>query len=201
MIFPADAEMDLAAMLEDIPSLSRFSALLREHAFLPSSFRSKSDPATAAVTGDIHVDNTVDGFGAVGGDGEEDGRRRWRDNDDNDKRNSIRLGGQQTTFTTIFAPTNDALELLEEQRPWLFHNAKEAASAAAAAAAAVDGSSSGSGSSGVEGFGEEGGGWGMGRGDGGDREWSPIRELLAYHLVPDAALFSRYRTRYVVYVG
>lgn len=188
VIFPAYADMDLAAILEDNPSLSRFSALLRAHGFLPFSSSSRSSsswsrPNSSTVTGD-NLNDAADGRGGgAGGDGEV-GSRGWH----NDERNSTKLEGQQKTFTTVFAPTNDALKLLEEQRPWLFQNATEAASTAATtAAAAVGGNTRGSGSG--------SGGGRMGRGDGDDGEWSPIRELLAYHLVPDAALFSRYPTQ------
>lgn len=76
-------------------------------------------------------------------------------------------------FTTVFAPTNDALDRLERERPWLFQEL------AGVGAAGVDGEEGGVGDI-------EGGGIG---GEGG--AWVPIRELLAYHLVSGQALFSR----------
>lgn len=81
--------------------------------------------------------------------------------------------GNRAPFLTVFAPTNAALARLERERPWLVRN-----STATAAAAAVGGDAGN-----MEAAGEGG----VGDAD----DWSPVRELLAYHLVPGAALFSR----------
>lgn len=108
VLFPADPEADLAAIIDSTPSLSRFSILLKEHGLSPTA------------------------GGSGGGDKE----------------------------FTIFSPTNDALARLEERRPWLFDNST-----------ALGG--------GVNGAGTGAGGW------------SPLRELLAYHVVPGDAQFSR----------
>lgn len=114
VLFPADPEADLAAIIDSIPSLSRFSSLLKEHGLSP----------------------TASGSGGSGG------------------------GGGGDKKFTVFSPTNDALARLEERRPWLFDNSTS--------------------------FG--GGVRGAGTGAGG---WSPLRELLAYHVMPGDAQFSR----------
>lgn len=178
MIFPADPELDLASMLDASPSLSRFSALLRENGLLPlyssfpspsSSFRSKrGGPASSGSAG-----GTAGEAAVRGGD---NGGESW---EGREGRNSELGGNDKTAFTTMFAPTNTALNLLEKQRPWLFQNST-AAAAAAGGGAAGGGDGLGEGIAGGE------------AGDGGVGKWSPVRELLAYHLVPGATLFSRY---------
>lgn len=126
VLFPADPQQDLAAILGGTPSLSRFSALLSEHGL---------SPTMDADSGDMISGNSF----------------------------------------TVFAPTNDALDRLEEQRPWLFSSA------------------------GLFNDGENFGGGG--RGKKGDEGWSPVRELLAYHLVPGDALFSRCVAAFMLCIG
>lgn len=79
--------------------------------------------------------------------------------------------GSRAPFLTVFAPTNAALARLERERPWLFRNSTATTTAFG----------------GDKGSKEAAGGGGLGDAD----DWSSVRELLAYHLVPGAALFSR----------
>ncbi|CAN0458372.1 unnamed protein product, partial [Discosporangium mesarthrocarpum] len=81
-------------------------------------------------------------------------------------RGSSGSSGVAGTFT-VFAPTDDALAKLEEERPWLFSSNTTSTST----------SSTGDGN-------------GDGDGEGGMGGWSPVRELLAYHLVPGQRIFS-----------
>lgn len=104
---------------------------------------------------------------------------------------------------TIFAPTNDALERLEKDRPWLFHHndsswAQERdAGADAGAGWGRKGcvgvkSAGGREVDGVVGTGVRGCKQGGYNGGGGEvMEWNPVREWLAYHMVPGPAQFSR----------
>lgn len=140
VIFPADPGTDLAAVLDNTPSLSRFSGLLKEHGLSPVAAISKTSKS-----------NTLHKAASRRGGGTAQGR-------------------DGAGVFTVFAPTNDALARLEEERTWLFQNSSSLG--------AREGSSGDQHERGVsEGETEE--------------EWSPVRELLAYHLVPGDALFSR----------
>ena len=151
-------------MLDATPSLSRFSSLLRDNGLLPLYTPFPYHPSA-------RPNRRLPAIHGGGG-------TSWDQNEERDSR-LLRESGQ-IKFTTMFAPTNAALNRLEKQRPWLFQNST---------AAAAGGGGGGGEAGGGEGLGE---GRGTGEAAGGDAgEWSPVRELLAYHLVPGAALFSR----------
>ncbi|CAM9636936.1 unnamed protein product, partial [Ectocarpus sp. 12 AP-2014] len=180
VMFPADPSTDLAAILDGTPSLSRFAALLREHGLLappyPSSPSSSSSFLSAAAAGARPAALTRgDSEVVVGGSQKQKDKGRGGGGGGGGGGHRVSQGSR-ATFLTVFAPTNAALARLEKERPWLFRNST--ATAAVAAAAAVGG----------EAGGKEAAGEG-GKGDADD--WPPVRELLAYHLVPGAALFSR----------
>ncbi|CAM9723497.1 unnamed protein product, partial [Ectocarpus sp. 13 AM-2016] len=168
VMFPADPSTDLAAILDGTPSLSRFAALLREHGLLapPSPFSpSSSSSFFSAAAGARPAALTRGDPEAVVG-----GSQKQKDKRGGGGGGVHRVSeGSRAPFLTVFAPTNAALARLEKERPWLFRNST----------AAVDGEAGGK---------EAASEGGVGDAD----DWSPVRELLAYHLVPGAALFSRY---------
>ncbi|CAM9468474.1 unnamed protein product [Ectocarpus sp. 8 AP-2014] len=171
VMFPADPSTDLAAILDGTPSLSRFAALLREHGLLappsPSS-PSSSSFFSAAAAGTRPATLTLGDSEVVVGGSQKQKDERGGGGGGGGHRVSE---GSRAPFLTVFAPTNAALARLERERPWLFRNST--------AAAAVVGDAGGKEAAGERGVGDA-------------DDWSPVRELLAYHLVPGAALFSRY---------
>lgn len=149
MLFPADPQTDLATLLDQIPSLSNFAALLKEWGTFPNSRRRYSSGRQSSESG---------ASGTSSGRGEKLSGRVGAARVQDGGSGSGGGGDAETEFFTVFAPTNDALERLKTDRPWLFQNSSSVAS-----------------SSDLD---EE-------------SEWSPRRELLAYHLVPGGPLFSR----------
>lgn len=183
MIFPADPETDLAAIIDGTPSLSRFAALLREHGFSPFSASPSSSASPASSVSSVSPSPLGEKAGAGNGGRGSGGNGGRRANDEGGERGveveGARRLGTRKKFTTVFAPTNYALDRLERERPWLFQELE-------------------GGRGGVAGVNEGEGGDGVGNADGGGRAasgegggWVPIRELLAYHLIPGEALFSR----------
>ncbi|CAM9653651.1 unnamed protein product, partial [Choristocarpus tenellus] len=92
------------------------------------------------------------------------------------------VGSEGDSAFTVFAPTDEALARLEEERPWLFSNSSSGSSSRFG--------SEGRGSAGGDHL--ESGDSEEDDGEGQSSVWNPLRELLAYHLVPGPGLFSRY---------
>lgn len=111
--------------------------------------------------------------GATGEGGDENGavaRQRKASSGEKDALDGVGVGG----LFTVFAPTNDALERLERNRAWLFGGASEVSGNTPRGAATGDGGHEGSERTENEG-----------------QASSPLREMLAYHIAPGSAQYSR----------
>lgn len=199
--------MDLAALLDKTPSLSRFSALLKEQGISPTATAQRYSTGQRSPSGELgggggrispdeslgcREDSISSAERVYGGNatasmrGGPGGGCGGIDGDGNGNGNDAK-----PAFFTVFAPTNNALDHLEAERPWLFQNSSSFRFLDLEGGLYSDPGgrpAAGAGGNGARGARESGGAGLSPRGLDG---WSPIRELLAYHLVPGVAQYSR----------
>lgn len=209
VLFPADPGTDLETLLDVTPSLSRFSSLLKEQGLSPKSTRShwtfdngKGGDTEGGASGEtgssdvrprLRAESLTHRDGSIGQKEEEESGNIPAREDGGGRVHRHDFGRAEPSFT-IFAPTNDALERLETERPWLFQTSSPSLSQEGNGGETMGSESAenvGGGRDEAERAGDKGPGGlsslGVGR--------NPLREFLAYHIVPGAPQYSRHVLR------